>query len=225
MAKITINPRFLWSDELQRFTLASHDGQYEIPDHEILIRADRGVQKAASTSGKQAGAQADQYGSRGTTEENAIIPGLVQDAQNPTGYTPLQRASMITSGNEALGGVNSGASGEARLNSMRTRNAAGFAPALAEAARAKGRAAASTGLQINMGDAALAEQKRQEARSNLMKLYGIDTGQQLGQEEMQNRDLQTQLEGGKSGWLQNTLATINTLGGMGLGAAKAAGFG
>ena len=210
MAKITVNPRFRWSDTLERFVLIGHDGQYEIPDNEILMRADRGAVQQGKNLGKTSTQQADQYGTRGTTEYNAVMPGLVQEAQHPTGFTPLEKSSMVTSSNEALGGVNSGAAGEARLNAMRTRNASGFAPALAEAARARDRAAASTNLNINMADAQLAREKQDAARRQLEGLYGIDTRQQLGEQGMASQDLQDQLAAGRQGWYQNALAGINT---------------
>jgi len=208
LTKITINPRFRWSDKLDRFILVSHDGQYE---SEVAMRFDRGAASDASQMRKTSGQQADIYGERGTEERGAIVPGLEREAQNPTGFTPLEKSSIQTSTGEALGGVNAGAAGEARLNAMRTRNASGFAPALAEAARSTGRAAAANAQQLNIADAELARQRQDAARSALMRLYGIDTGQQLGEQKTQVEDLQAQLAAGRQGWLQNTLDTINTL--------------
>ena len=225
MAKITIDPVFLWDDAQQRYALVSHSGQYEIPDNEILIRADRGVQSTAKGLGKQAGATADTLGGRATQIYGDIIPGLEQEATHPTGFTPEEKSAQIVSSGEALGGVNSGAGGEARLNSMRTRNVSGFAPALAEAARAKGRAQAGNQLQLNLADAALARQKQEQARQQLEGLYGVNTSDMLKSMGLQNEDLNTQLQGGKSGWYQNALQGISTLGNLGLGSAKAAGFG
>lgn len=210
MAKITVNPRFAWSEARQRYVLSSHDGQYEIPDNEVLIRCDRGVQKAAGNLSKQASATGNQFGSRGTDIYNSIIPGLESDATHPTGFTPLEKSSMLTSSAESLGGVNSGAGGEARLNQMRTRNASGFAPALAEAARAKGRAQATNTLGINMADAQLARQKQEQARQQLEGLYGVNTSDMLKSMGLADQDLQTQLEAGKSGWYQNLLGGLNT---------------
>jgi len=208
MAKITINPRFRWSDKLQRFILSGHDGQYQ--SNEVPLLFDRGVQKTAGQQTKEATAQGDVYGGRGTTEYNAVIPGLIQQAQHPTGYEPLEKSSMLTSAAESLGGVNAGAGGEARLTAMRTRNAAGFAPALAEASRAKGRALAGVGLDINMRDAELRRQQQEAARSQLENLYRTNLGQQTSEQQLAEEALRTKLQAGKSGWYQNLLAGINT---------------
>jgi len=209
LAKITIDPVFLWDDASERYALVSHSGQYEIPDNEILIRADRGVQSAAKGQSKQATATGDTFGQRATDERGAIIPGLEQEAQHPTGFTPEEKSAQIVSSGEALGGVNSGAGGEARLNSMRTRNVSGFAPALAEAARAKGRAQAGNQLQLNLADATLARQKQEQARQMLAGLYGVDTSGMLKSMGLANEDLNTQLQAGKSGWYQNLLGGID----------------
>lgn len=220
MAKITINPRFTWSDEAQRYVFSSHAGQYEIPDNEIIARFDRGVQSQAKQLGKQATATGDTFGGRGTDIYSSIIPGLTQDATNPTGFTPLEKSSMLTSSAESLGGVNSGATGEARLNAMRTRNTSGFAPALAEAARAKGRAQATNTQQLNIADAELARQKQNQARAQLEGLYGVNTSDMLKSMGLANEDLNTQLQAGKSGWLQNTLDTLNTVANLGSAASR-----
>jgi hypothetical protein len=217
LAKITIDPVFLWDDVQQRYALVSHSGQYEIPDNEILIRADRGVQSAAKGANKVATATADTFGNRATDIYGNLIPGLEQEAKHPTGFTPEEKSAQIVSSGEALGGVNSGAGGEARLNSMRTRNVSGFAPALAEAARAKGRAQAGNQLQLNLADAALARQKQEQARQQLAGLYGVNTSDMLKSMGLANEDLNTELAGGRQGWLQNTEGVINTL----TGAAKA----
>ena len=207
MAKITIDPVF----DIATGKLLSHSGQYEIPDNEIPIRMDRGAAGQAKTLGQQANAATGQSQGRATSEYGTIEPILQREATNPWGFTPLEKSSMITSAGEALGGVNSGAGGEARLNSMRTRNASGFAPALAEAARAKGREMATTQQNINMADAQVARQRQQQALQQLQGLYGTDTTNMLRSMGIADQDLNTQLAANRQGWLQNTEGVIDTL--------------
>ena len=73
--------------------------------------------------------------------------------------------------------------------------------------------------------ARLGQQKQQTALSGLQGLYGTDVGAQLKAMGIQDSDINTEIQAGQSGWLQNTMGAIGTLGNLGLGAAKAAGFG
>jgi len=174
---------------------------------------DRGVQKAASQNSKTDIANANTFGSRATDIYGNVVPGLEQDANNPTGFTPIEKSSIVTSTGEALGGVNSGATGEAKLNAMRTRNASGFAPALAESARAQGRNQASANLRTNIADAQLARQKQEQARQMLVGLYGVDTSDMLKSMNLSDEALQTQLAAGRQGWQQNAMNWIDTVSG------------
>jgi hypothetical protein len=224
VARITVNPVFEWDDALERYVLVSHDGQYDLPDDQIAQRFDRGAVKQAKNLGQQAGAAADTSENRATSEYGALIPGLEADATHPTGFSPREKSSILTSAGEAAGGINSGASGLARLQSMRTRNAAGFAPALDEAARSKMRTAATTSQNVNIADAQLARQKQEEARRQLAGLYGVDTSNMLKSMGLEDQDLQTQLSAGRQGWLQDTeglLGTIANLGSAAAGVGKA----
>lgn len=215
MAIITIDPTF----DIETGKLISHKGQYEIPDSEIPIRFDRSVQKAAKNQSQTNTATGGELSSRGTTEYGAVIPGLVRDVQHPTGYAPTEKSAITTSTGEALGGVNSGVRGLSTLAGMRTRNAAGFAPALAEAAREKGRAAATSAQNLNMSDAELARQRQDAARRELINLYGLDTGNALRSMGLANENLGTELAAGRQGWLQNTEGLLNTISNLGSSAA------
>jgi len=217
MARITVNPVF----DIDTGRLLSHDGQYFLPDDEIPIRLDRGAVKQAKTLGQQANATTGELQGRATDEYGAVVPGLERDANNPTGFTPAEKSAQVTQAGEALGGVNAGTAGEAKLAAMRTRNAAGFAPALAEAARARSRAAATQTQQMNQADAELARQKQQAARQQLIGLYGTDTSGMLHSMGQADQDLATQLQAGKQGWLQNTEGLLDTISNMGNAAAGA----
>lgn len=220
MARVTINPVI----DMETLQLVGHDGQYEL-DH-IPFRFDRGAVDTAKKLGRQAGETGATAGSEAATERSAVIPGLLRDVSNPTGFTPVQQNNMLVKQQEAAGGGNAAATGEGRLAALRTRTAGGFAPALAEAARAKGRTLATGALDVANRNAELEQQKQQEARRQLLGLYGTDTSNMLKSMGLQSQDLQDQLAAGRQGWLQNTegiLGTISNLGSSAAGVKKAFG--
>jgi hypothetical protein len=176
-----------------------------------IERCDRSIAKAA---GNQAGTNegtAGQYGAGAAQIGSSIIPGLEREAQGGQGLTPIQKNNALVSGAEAIGGVNSGITGDANLAAARTRNAGGFTGALDEAARIKSRQQSANALGVNAEDTALANEKQMAAQKQLAGLYGTDTSAQLHSMGLANEDLNTQLAAGKQGWLQNTEGVINTL--------------
>jgi len=184
---------------------------YEIPDSEVLIRFDRSAQGQAKQNVSTANSVAGGFGTAASQIGSSLIPGLEREAQNPTGFTPVQKNNMLVSGAEAIGGVNAGLKGEANLASARTRNAGGFAPALDEAARIKSRQLSGNALGVENEDARLANEKQQFAQRQLQGLYGTDTTNQLRAMGLSDEALNSEINAGKSGWLQNTLDTIGTL--------------
>lgn len=188
--------------------------EYEGP----LELCDRSVQGKAKENAGQANAVGVQAGSTANQIGSVLIPGLERQAQNPTGFTPQQKNRQLVAGAESVGGTGAGTAGAAELEKMRTRNPAGFSAALDEAARQRGRQTSTNALGVENADTMLAQEKQRQAQQQLQGLYGTDTSNQLKAMGLSNEDLQTALEAGKSGWLQNTEGIIGTL----TGAAKAA---
>jgi hypothetical protein len=208
-----VNP--VW--DMETLQLVGHDGQYEI-DH-IPFLFDRGAVGTAKKLGQQAGETGATAGSEAAVDRSSVIPGLVRDVNNPTGFTPEQQNNMLVKQQEAAGGGNAAVTGEGRLAALRTRTAGGFAPALAEAARSKGRTLATGALDVANRNAELEQQKQAQARQQLLGLYGVDTSNMLKSMGLQSQDLQDQLAAGRQGWLQNTEGVLNTIGGLGSSAA------
>jgi hypothetical protein len=181
-------------------------------------RCDRSIAKAA---GNQAGANegtAGQLQAGAAQIGSSIIPGLEAEARGGQGLTPRQKNDALVAGSQAIGGVNSGITGDANLAAARTRNAGGFTGALDEAARIKGRQQSTNALGVSAEDTAIANQKQAQAQRELAGLYGTDTSGGLQAMGLANQDLATQLKANQQGWLQNTEGVIDTLS----GAAKAA---
>lgn len=213
MTRITINPTF----DIETGELLSHDGQYEIESVPMLF--DRGAVKQAKTQGQQAGATAGKAGAEADVDRSAVIPGIIQAAQHPQGFTPQDLNSQLVAQQEGAGGANAAITGEGRLAALRSRTAGGFAPALAEAARAKGRTLATGALDVANRNAMLKQQQQEQARNQLLGLYGTDTSTMLRGMGLQADDLQNQLAAGRQGWLQNTMGVLNTIGNLGSSAA------
>lgn len=220
MARFLLNPVF----DIETGRLLSHDGESFV--EEFPIRCDRGAVNQAKSQGQQAGGVAGQATANANVDRSSVIPGLIRQAQTPQGFTPEQLNSQLVASQQAAGGGNAAATGEGRLAAIRTKTAGGFAPALDEAARQKGRTLSSNALDIQNQNARLGLNRQDLARQQLLGLYGTDTSNMLKSMGLQNEDLNAQLAAGRQGWLQNTegvLGTIGQLGSQGIGAAKTAG--
>src|SRR5580765_6654950 len=136
---------------------------------------DRKIQGAAKKNAATAGDVATGYGSTAAGIGSSIIPGLEREAQNPQGFTPTQKNNQLVASQEAVGGSGSGIVGQANLTAARTRNAGGFARALDESQRQRGRQLSSNALGIENQDAAIGLQRQENAQKLLSGLYGTDT--------------------------------------------------
>jgi hypothetical protein len=189
-----------------------YEGPWELCDRSIQKSAS---QQAGTNEGiaSTAGANASQIGS-------SIIPGLEAEAQGGQGLTAAQKNAALVSGAQAIGGVNSGVTGDANLAASRTRNAGGFTGALDDAARIKSRQQSANALGVENESTQLANEKQLAAQKELGGLYGTDTSAQLQAMGLSNQSLGTAIKAGDSGWLQNTDQTLASLGQLASGEGK-----
>jgi hypothetical protein len=190
--------------------------EYEGP----LALCDRAAQSQASQAAKTAGNVAAGYGGDASSIAGNLVPFLTQQMEHPQGYSQQDLGAMLTNAMGSAGGATAGLTGQAQLQAARTRNTSGFASALDEAARQRGKALSSTSAGIATQNADLKQRQQQQAANELQGLYGVDTGAQLKGMDIQNQDINSEIQAGKSGWLQNTLDILNTLSGAGNSAAK-----
>jgi hypothetical protein len=205
MFRVLENPTF----DFATGELLSHDGESFVES--FPVKFDRDIQGKAKKNAGTAGDVATGYGSTAAQIGSSVIPGLEQQAQHPTGYDPVTKNNMLVASQQGVGGASSGVTGEANLAAARTRNAGGFGRVLDEAARIKGRQLSQNALGVENQSAQLAQQKQMDAQKLLAGLYGTDTSNQLHAMGVQNQDLNTALEAGKSGWQQNAMNWIKTL--------------
>ena len=162
----------------------------------------------------------------GTANANAaginstLSPFLQQELAHPRGSTQGQQTSMLSAAQGGAGGATAGLTGQANLQAARSRNSGGFGTALDAAARSRQQAAAGSSEQIAGQNAQLQQTQQQDAAKGLQGLYGTDSSNALTALGQQNQAINTGLNAGKSGWLQNATGIISTLGGAGNTAAS-----
>ena len=194
--RVLLNPTF----DIETGKLLSHDGESFVDS--FPIRCDRSVQKTAGQNATTANQTGAGFGSVASGIGSSIIPGLERQATNPTGFDPITQNRMLVASQEGAGGANAAITGEGRLAALRSRTAGGFAPALAEAARAKGRTLATGALDVQLENAKLAQEKQRQAQAQLGGMYQGLNADQLKAMGISNEDLQTKLAAGQQGWLQ-----------------------
>lgn len=187
-----------------------------------LALADRSIQADANANSKTAGTVAGGYGSAAQGIGGQLTPELEREAANPIGYTPTQMNAQLVAGEQGAGGANASIAGEAGLAAGRTRNSGALSGVLDAAARAKGQQLSENALNVQNRSADVGLERQAQAQKMLAGLYGTDVSAQLGGMGIQNQDLNTAIQAGNSGWLQNAEGVGNTLANMGTAAAKVA---
>lgn len=183
------------------------------------MKFDRGLKSASTTAATTAGNTATQEQSNANQINSTLMPYEEQQLEHPTGYSPEQLNDMLVGSQQGAGGADSGITGEANLESARTRNTSGFSNALDKAARTKEQNLSENTLGIQNQNSQLEQQKQEQAAGSLQGLEGTDTNAMLSSMGIQNEDINSAIQADKTGWVQNMDSTISALG----DAAKGAG--
>lgn len=181
----------------------------------------RDAERRAKQANDTAVANQKQYGEQSAGIYNKLVPMYTQRATNPEGFSKGDMSTMRTNTMQNTGGSVAGAVEQGNLQSARTGNSGGYATALADAARKGIATNAEMGLKVDSANAAL---KQEQANSGIAGLQGLETEKlnaAMGSGTQANNAIGTQIEAGKSGWLQNLNATITALSGAATGAANA----
>jgi hypothetical protein len=152
----------------------------------------------------------------------SLEPQLESEATNPQGYSKSDLSAMQTASAQGLGGSTAGITGQANLNTARTRNSAGYGADLDQAAQTADQTQSQNDLDIQAANANLKQQQQQTALSSLGSLY--NTGVSAGESYygMAPSTINAQTNAGNSGWLQNTEGVLSSLGSLGGGVGAAA---
>jgi hypothetical protein len=141
-----------------------------------FFSADDSTMGKASAQLNKANANADVFGSRGGSAWDTLFPTLLQDATNPQGLSPQQKATMNTASSQSLGGSVAGATGQGALMAARTKNPGSATAALDASSKHAGETASHNALGVEEFSTNLAHQKQQNALRELGSLYGTNTG-------------------------------------------------
>lgn len=186
-----------------------------------VVLADRAIQSSAEQAAKSAGATGATYGQTAAGIGGTIIPTLERDVNNAPGLTPTQKSAELVAGEQGAGGATAGVVGQAGLNALRTRNTGATSSVLDDAMRRKAQLLSQNALGVEKQNTNLQQTQRAQGLQGLEGLYGTDVGAQLKSMGLQDQDLNTAIQAGNSGWLQNTDQTITALSGA---ASKGAGI-
>jgi hypothetical protein len=179
----------------------------EFVKEENMRQAVNTAQNAATTAGTTAAG----YGSAATGIGGTLSPILTKEATNPTGLTPTEKNTALVAGEQGAGGATGSVAGAAGLQANRSRNTGALSSVLDAAARAKSQQFSRGAEGVANEDTMLKESNRQAGIRGLQGLYGTNVSAQLGSAGQVGQDVNAEVNANNSGWLQNTLNTVNTI--------------
>lgn len=145
-----------------------------------------------------------------------LTPFLTSEMEHPQGFSQQDTSAMLSAAEGGAGGSTSGLTGVANQEAASSRNAGGFTAALDDAARQRTKAVAGASEGIASQNAMLKQQQQQEGAQGLQGLYGTDTSGMLSATGQEAGDVNAAATANQTGWLQNSLNVIKTIGGLGM---------
>ena len=182
-----------------------YDGVVDLCDRSA-VGAAKNARDVAQSTAATAGGEAD-------TEHGKLSPFYTNEMNAEHLFTPGQEGELLTASMAPLGSELGDTQHAAELAGARTRNASGFTKTLQQAQRDKDKAVAGASQGVAAQDILGAKQLNQEGAAGEMGLFGADTNKQLASMGLENQAINTQIEAGKSGWLQNMNDTIKAISG------------
>lgn len=173
-----------------------------------LALADRIDQNAARTAATGAGTTAAGFGAQATGINSFLNPKLQQEAENPTGFNPVDLNNMFAASAQGAGGANAGVTGQANLESARTRNSGGFSSALDSAARSKQQSLSENALGVQNQNAELKQKQQQAGLSGLESQSGMDVNAQLKAMGLQTGDIDAATKAQGPGAFKDILGAV-----------------
>lgn len=193
------------------------DSNYDTSEYRWCY--DRAAQSAAAGAAKTAGGVAATEQGQANALGAQLTPFYRSEMNAQHLYNPQQMQELLNAAAAPLAGSAATTAGQAASEAARTRNTSGYSAALDQAARERQSALGQAGAGVAAQDVMGAKQLNQEGAKGMAGLYGVDTDAMLKAMGIQNQDIQTQIEAGKSGWFQNLMQGINAATGF-VGAMK-----
>lgn len=186
-----------------------------------LALCDRAAQSAAKQLKGNAGGEAAQSGAMAQNTESTLNPFFQREMGAQHLFTPGQSDELLTAAGANTGAVAGAEQGALERNAASTNNPTALTKNLQELARQRMKGNAGAAETVAGQDVMGAKQLNQEGAAGEGHLFDVNTDANLKAMGLENQALNTELEAGKSGWLQNMNAVISTLtGGKGLSGMK-----
>ena len=141
---------------------------------------------------------------------NTLFPLYEGEATNPQGFGANDLAAMNTASQQSTGGAVSGAVGAGDLEAARTHNSGSFQAAGDEAAREGMRQNSENAVNIQGENAKLKQTQQQAGLAGMAGLEGQSQNELLASMGLGDQDVNTEINAGQSGWLQNFMKLIST---------------
>lgn len=149
----------------------------------------KGEKKQALNQFGVEGAYASDFNKRMGADRSAVNPFLTNELAHPEGFGADTIAQMLTQGGQAVSGATGAASEAAGLNASRTGNSAAVPGIIDATARNAMKQQSDNALNVNIKNAMLKEQQRQDAAKGLEGMYGEDQHAVLAALGLQNESL------------------------------------
>jgi hypothetical protein len=186
-------------------------------DHDgPVMLCDRAAQKSAKQAAATAASRASTLGQEAQGELKPLEQFDIQNLTNPQGFGQRGVMEMLTAAEAGTGGGAGDLVTQTERGAAARHNLGGGSSAMEdEISRNRLKALASTSEGIAGQDVQLKEKQREGAAADLGNLYGINTKGMLDSMDIQNKNINTQVEAGKSGWFQNLMQGIAVVTGAG----------
>jgi hypothetical protein len=185
-----------------------------------LALANRAAAAAAGKAATTAGQMGGEFQSMG---EAALRPATATYEKWLTGeheVSPDQLNQLLTAVGAGTGGATGAFESKAGLDVARTGNEAGYQAALDEMQRQRGQQLAKGSEGIAAQDVTGAARRQEEGAKGLAGIGQADISDALSAMGLQTKDINTEIEANKSGWMQNLTGMMSALQGAGKGSWK-----
>src|SRR5882672_896796 len=159
-------------------------------------------------------------GGQASSIEGNLTPFYTEEMLHPQGYGQQDLSAQTAAAEGGAGGAASAFTGQAAQRAGVSRNAGGFQAALSESSRNAARGAAQSAEQIAANNADLKQKQIQQGAEGLSGLHKTDTSAMLEAMGQEAPDINSEVNAGNSGWLQNTMGILNSLSGGASAASK-----
>lgn len=180
----------------------------------------RSAQNQANSAVTTAANTGADLGADASGISSSLTPFLTEEMLHPQGIGQAGLSAETAAAEGGAGGAASGLTGIANQRAAVSRNSGGYQAALDDAARQRTKAAADASEGIQAQNQNLEQEQSQEGASELGSMYKTDTSGMLQSQGQEAPDINAETNAGNSGWLQQTMGVLNSLGGAAGGAGS-----